>query len=194
MKRAFTIILAVMMIMAVFTGCGRSDSGNASPSPAIPSSPSTNSNMGGNSGNGNVDDGINSGNGNDNGSSGNSGNGGNSGGNNSIINDAGDAIQDAGNAVEDAVENAVEDAMQSKVGTPPILLTVLTQDGKSILPVHAIKARRVKKDAEEYGIFIHWCDNCECAGKYPNKAAALAEIELMAKHISVGLKTIYKMK
>jgi len=97
-------------------------------------------------------------------------------------------------AVEDAVENAVEDAMQSKVGTPPILLTVLTQDGKSILPVHAIKARRVKKDAEEYGIFIHWCDNCECAGKYPNKAAALAEIELMAKHISVGLKTIYKMK
>ena len=97
-------------------------------------------------------------------------------------------------AVEDAVENAVEDAMQSKVGTPPILLTVLTQDGKSILPVHAIKARRVKKDSEEYGIFIHWCDNCECAGKYPNKAAALAEIELMAKHISVGLKTIYKMK
>ena len=97
-------------------------------------------------------------------------------------------------AVEDAVENAVEDAMQSKVGTPPILLTVLTQDGKGILPVHAVKARRVKKDSEEYGIWVNWCDNCECAGKYPNKAAALAEIELMAKHISVGLKTIYKMK
>ena len=102
-------------------------------------------------------------------------------------------------AVEDAVESAVEDAVESamsnlKSGESPILLTVLTQDGKSILPVHAIKARRMKKDAEEYGIFVHWCDNCECAGKYPNKAAALAEIELMVKHISVGLKTIYKMK
>ena len=102
-------------------------------------------------------------------------------------------------AVEDAVESAVEDAVESAISNlksseSPILLTILTQDGKGILPVHAVKARRMKKDAEEYGIFIHWCDNCECAGKYPNKAAALAEIELMAKHISVGSKTIYKMK
>ncbi len=97
-------------------------------------------------------------------------------------------------AVEDAVESAVSDAMSSKANAPTVLLTVLTQDGKSILPIHAIKARRIKKDSEEYGIWVNWCDNCECAGKYPNKAAALAEIELMAKHISVGLKTIYKMK
>ena len=110
-----------------------------------------------------------------------------------------DLSDDIESTIEDAVESAVEDAVESamsnlKSGESPILLTVLTQDGKSILPVHAIKARRMKKDAEEYGIFVHWCDNCECAGKYPNKDAALAEIELMVKHISVGLKTIYKMK
>lgn len=102
-------------------------------------------------------------------------------------------------AVEDAVESAVEDAVESamsnlKSGESPVLLTILTQDGKGILPVHAIKARRVKKDSEEYGIWVNWCDNCECAGKYPDKAAALAEVESMAKHISVGLKTIYRMK
>ena len=102
-------------------------------------------------------------------------------------------------AVEDAVESAVEDAVESamsnfKSGTSPILLTVLTQDGKSILPVHAIRARRVKKDSEEYGIWVHWCDSCECAGKYPNKAAALAEIEEMLKYVSVRTNQVYKMK
>ena len=103
-----------------------------------------------------------------------------------------DAVEEA---VEDAVEDAVNSAMSNiKSSESPILLTILTQDGKSILPVHAIKARRVKKDSEEYGIWVNWCDNCECAGKYLNKEAALAEIESMAKHISVGLKTIYKMK
>ncbi len=101
-------------------------------------------------------------------------------------------------AVEDAVESAVEDAVDSamsnfKSGESPILLTVLTQDGKSILPVHAIKARRIKKDAEEYGIWVHWCDSCECAGKYENKADALKEVEAMAKAIHAGLK-YYKMK
>ena len=54
--------------------------------------------------------------------------------------------------------------MQSKAGTPLILLTVLTQDGKSILPVHAIKA------------------------------AALAEIEEMLKYVSVRITQVYKMK
>ena len=54
--------------------------------------------------------------------------------------------------------------MQSKAGTPPILLTVLTQDGKSILSVHAIKA------------------------------AALAEIEEMLKYVSVRITQVYKMK
>ena len=109
-----------------------------------------------------------------------------------IESEIGDAVE---YAVEDAVEDAVNSAMSNiKSGESTILLTILTQDGKGILPVHAIKARRVKKDSEEYGIWVNWCDNCECAGKYPNKAAALAEIELMAKHISVGLKTIYKMK
>ena len=102
-------------------------------------------------------------------------------------------------AVEDAVESTVEDAVESamsnlKSGEAPILLTVLTQDGKSILPVHAIKARRVKKDSEEYGIWVHWCDSCECAGKYPNKEAALAVIDEMVKYISAGSKQVYKMK
>ena len=102
-----------------------------------------------------------------------------------------DAVEDA---VENAVQDAVEDAMSSKSNTPAVLLTILTQDGKSILPVHAVKARRMKKDAEEYGIFVHWCDNCECAGKYPNKADALAEIEEMCKYVSSRTTQIYKMK
>ena len=102
-----------------------------------------------------------------------------------------DAVEDA---VENAVQDAVEDAMSSKSNTPAVLLTILTQDGKSILPVHAIKARRMKKDAEEYGIWVHWCDSCECAGKYPNKAAALAEIEEMCKYVSAATNQVYKMK
>ena len=102
-----------------------------------------------------------------------------------------DAVEDA---VETAVEDAVSAAMSGNANTPAVILTVLTQDGKSILPVHAIKARRMKKDAEEYGIFLHWCDNCECGGKYPNKATALAEIEEMCKYVSARTTQIYKMK
>ena len=102
-----------------------------------------------------------------------------------------DAVEDA---VETAVEDAVSAAMSGNANTPAVILTVLTQDGKSILPVHAIKVRRMKKDAEEYGIFLHWCDNCECGGKYPNKAAALAEIEEMCKYVSARTTQIYKMK
>ena len=99
-----------------------------------------------------------------------------------------------GCAISEAVEDAVSAAMSGNANTPAVILTVLTQDGKSILPVHAIKARRMKKDAEEYGIFLHWCDNCECGGKYPNKAAALAEIEEMCKYVSARTTQIYKMK
>ena len=102
-----------------------------------------------------------------------------------------DAVEDA---VETAVEDAVSAAMSGHANTPAVLLTVLTQDGKSILPVHAIKARRMKKDAEEYGIWVHWCDSCECAGKYPNKTAALAEIEEMCKYVSAATNQVYKMK
>ena len=102
-----------------------------------------------------------------------------------------DAVEDA---VETAVEDAVSAAMSGNANTPAVILTVLTQDGKSILPVHAIKARRMKKDAEEDGIFLHWCDNCECGGKYPTKAAALAEIEEMCKYVSARTTQIYKMK
>ena len=75
-----------------------------------------------------------------------------------------DLTDDIESTIENAVEDAVEDAMQSKAGTPLILLTVLTQDGKSILPVHAIKA------------------------------AALAEIEEMLKYVSVRITQVYKMK
>ena len=105
-----------------------------------------------------------------------------------------DLTDDIESTIEDAVEDAVISATANfRSSEPAVLLTILTQDGKSILSVHAVKARRMKKDAEEYGIFVCWCDNNECAGKYPNKAAALAEIEKMTKHISAGLKTIYRM-
>ena len=98
MKRIFTIVLAVMMIMSVLTGCGRSDNAKPSPTPIVTTTPSTN-NTGGNMGNGNVDDGINS-----------DGNLGDDKGSGGIIDDAGDAIQDAGNAVEDAVDDMMSPA------------------------------------------------------------------------------------
>lgn len=94
--------------------------------------------------------------------------------------------------VQDALEDAFIESMPAQRGSNT-LLTILTQDGKAILPIHAVKARRIKKGAEEYGIWVNWCDNCECVGKYPNKEAALAEVERMMQCINARSSQVYKM-
>ena len=103
---------------------------------------------------------------------------------------------DLESAVEDAADYAINDAISEiNVGSQQPLLTVFSQDKKHIIPVFAIEARRIKKGEEAYAIYAHATPsgNTCLIGRYPNKEAALAEMQKIAKAIWNGPK-FYEIK
>lgn len=103
---------------------------------------------------------------------------------------------DLESAVEDAAEYAISDAVADlSVGSQQPLLTVFSQDKKHIVPVFSLEARRLKKGEEAYAIYAHSTPsgNTCVIGRYPNKEAALAEMQKIAKAIWNGPK-FYEIK
>ena len=103
---------------------------------------------------------------------------------------------DLESAVEDAAECAINDAMSDlNIGNQHPLLTVFSQDKKHIIPVFAFEARRIKKGEEAYAIYAHAAPSgYPCLiGRYPNKEAALEEMQKIAKAIWNGPK-FYEIK
>ena len=120
------------------------------------------------------------------------------------VEELGDGIEDAvsnitsdlESAVEDAAEYAISDAVADlSVGSQQPLLTVFSQDKKHIVPVFSLEARRLKKGEEAYAIYAHSTPsgNTCVIGRYPNKEAALAEMQKIAKAIWNGPK-FYEIK
>ena len=105
------------------------------------------------------------------------------------------AISDMTSDVECAAENAVENAISNiNAGQNP-LLTVFTQDKKSIIPVYSFEARRWKKDQEPYAIWAQYTSSghTKVIGKYDNKEAALSEMQKIFKAVYGGPK-FYEIK
>ena len=103
---------------------------------------------------------------------------------------------DLESAVEDAAECAINDAMSDlNVGSQQPLLIVFSQDKKHIVPVFSFETRRIKKGEEPYAIYAHLTPsgNTCVIGRYPNKEAALAEMQKIAKAIWNGPK-FYEIK
>lgn len=103
---------------------------------------------------------------------------------------------DLESAVEDAAEYAISDAVADlSIGSQQPLLTVFSQDKKHIVPVFSFEARRLKKGEEAYAIYANSTPsgNTCVIGRYPNKEAALAEMQKIAKAIWNGPK-FYEIK
>ena len=71
----------------------------------------------------------------------------------------------------------------------------ISQDKKHIIPVFSFEARRLKKGEEAYVIYARSTPsgNTCVVGRYPNKEAALAEMQKIAKAIWNGPK-FYEIK
>lgn len=110
-----------------------------------------------------------------------------------------DAMSDVECVVEDAAESAVNAAIEDAIsnlnfGQAP-LITVFSQDKKFIIPVYSFEARRAKKGEEPYLITAQYSPsgNIRTIGRYPNKEAALAEMQKLFKAVYGGPK-FYEIK
>ena len=100
MKRILTTLLAVMMILSVMTACGGRDKNTTSPTPAV-NTPSVTTTPAPDDNNTNNDGYVEDDRG------------------NGIIDDAGDAIKDAGQGVENAVDDMLDpNATPEATATP----------------------------------------------------------------------------
>ena len=113
MKRSLTLLLASLMLVFTLTACGRGDgtpqdsgqNGNQSESAVVGGDSANGGNNGNGSNNGNQSSG-NNGN--------NSTNGETNGGDNSLLEDAGNAVEDGLNGMENAVDDMTGDTARNR--------------------------------------------------------------------------------
>lgn len=124
-----------------------------------------------------------------------------------MISELSDKIDDIESTVESAAESgaesgasdAVDDAIQSlSLGASPVL-TVISQDKKRIVQAYGFEAYRAKKGEEPYVINAARTQSgySITVGRYPNKEAALQEMENISKAVNTALlggKKFYEVK